>query len=317
MAAAIRLTESEVHSACVDIVEQGERPTTLTLYAKLGRGSLTTITKYLNSWNASDEAKELGAESLPAVVELPAELIKDSESLVKKIWGTAKGIADEELGIQREALRQAETANQLKVEEAFKFSEAQSMKIDRLEDELEKFKTELSEAQSVRDQAVTGLNNAEKTNIGIAKDNEALQHELDDLKKQIAALDDTNKSLSHEKQELQQKHDDMSKQKDTEIRSLDMQLHKLQSSLDSTAKANEEMRGGLNTKSAEIRSLDTQIQKLQSLADSMINDNNQLKSDLKAANKIALDAEKLVSNLQGKLEVYVSIDSNKPGKSGE
>ena len=40
--------------------------------------------------------------------------------------GIAKGLADEELDIQREALKQAEINNQAEVEEAFKFSEAQA-----------------------------------------------------------------------------------------------------------------------------------------------------------------------------------------------
>jgi chromosome segregation ATPase len=314
MAAALRLTEAEVHAACVDIAAQGERPTALTLLDKLGRGSLTTITKYLNSWNASDEAKELGAESLPAVVELPTDLVKESESLVKKIWGTAKSIADEELAIQREALRQAETVNQLKVEEAFKFSEAQSLKIDRLEDEIEKLRGESIDVQKVHDLAVDRLNAAEKTNIGLSKDIESLQREAATMQNKIAELEEANTTLLHEKQEIQQKHDGTVKQKETEIRSLDMQVHKLQSSLDSTAKTNEQMKESIDSKNTEIRSLDAQIQKLQSLAESMTSDNNQLKSDLKAANKAALEAEKLVSNLQGKLEVYVSIDKAKPEK---
>jgi hypothetical protein len=70
--AAPKLTEEEVHAACVDIVAQGERPTALTLLDKLGRGSLTTITKYLNTWQATDEAQALKSETLPAVVKVPA-----------------------------------------------------------------------------------------------------------------------------------------------------------------------------------------------------------------------------------------------------
>ncbi len=96
----------------------------------------TMITKYLNTWNATEEAQAIKADTLPTIVKLPQELSKDGEDLLKRMWNTAKGIADAELEIQREALKQAEQANQAKVEEAFKFSEAQSMKIDRLEDTL-------------------------------------------------------------------------------------------------------------------------------------------------------------------------------------
>lgn len=113
--AAPKLTEEEVHAACVELAAQGERPRAISLHEKLGRGSLSTITKYLNSWNASDEAQALKADALPTVVRLPDELSKDGEDLLKRMWNTAKGIADAELEIQREALKQAEQANQLKV----------------------------------------------------------------------------------------------------------------------------------------------------------------------------------------------------------
>ena len=143
-----RLSEEEVHVACTEIAAQGERPTSLNLLDKLGRGSLTTITKYLNSWNATDEARAISVESLPAIVALPPELSRDGEDLLKKIWSIAKGIADTELDIQREALKQAEITNQIKVEEAFKFSEAQSMKIERLENVLAEIENQLNESEA-------------------------------------------------------------------------------------------------------------------------------------------------------------------------
>ena len=128
-----RLTEDDVHIACAEIASQGERPTSLNLLNKLGRGSLTTISKYLTSWNKTDDAKAIEAESLPVVVQLPDELSANGEDFLKKMWNVAKGIADKELDIQRESLKQAEIANQTKVEEAFKFSEAQALKIEGLE----------------------------------------------------------------------------------------------------------------------------------------------------------------------------------------
>lgn len=118
-------------------------------------------------------------------------------------------------------------------------------------------------------------------------------------------------------EELLQKHETLQKQKDMEIRSLDMQVHKLQSSLDSTAKTNEQMKESIDSKNTKIRTLDAQVQKLQSITESMLNDNNQLKSDLKAANKIALDAEKMISKLEGKLEVYSLKEIDKPMKTSK
>jgi chromosome segregation ATPase len=342
-----RLTEEEVHAACAEIAAQGERPTALTLLERLGRGSLTTITKYLNSWHTTDKAQAIKTEALPTAVKLPPELSKDGENLIKKIWASAKGIADEELNIQRDALKQAEIANQAKVEEAYRFSEAQALKNERLEDIISDIKVQLAEEQSGHTQTVTKLNEAEKANVGLSKDNDRFQHEISELKKQVATLEESNKTAAQEKQELQQKHDAAFKQKNAEIRSLDMQVHKLQSSLDATVKANEQLKAEIKEKTAELSGRIIQIEKLNvsyksvvseletikselkdktaTLADLLIalekltvryesvaSELKTVKAELKVVNKAATDAGKLVANLEGQLEVYKSIDKEAP-----
>jgi chromosome segregation ATPase len=306
--AAPKLTEEEVHAACAEIAAQGERPRSVALYKKLGRGSLSTITKHLNSWNSSDEAHALKAQALPMVVKMPDELNKDGEDLLKRMWNTAKGIADAELEIQREALKQAEQATQLKVEEAFKFSEAQSMKIDRLEDVIAGLQAELEEEQNDHVQAVVKLNEAEKINIGLSKDNDQLQHEIDALKKQLAALEEANKAAGQEKQELQKQHAAAIKQKDAEIRTLDMQVHKLQTSLDAAVSSNEQLKIDIKTKAAELSKRTVEVETLGVRYETASTELKTAKAELKAANKTASDAEKLVAKLEGQLEVYVSLE---------
>ncbi len=311
--AARNLTEEEVHAVCAEIAAQGERPRSLAIYEKLGRGSMSTITKYLNTWNASDEAQAFKAEALPMVVKLPEELAKDGEDLLKRMWNTAKGIADADLEIQREALKQAEQANQLKVEEAFKFSEAQAMKIDRLEDELAELQSEQEEEQSAHAQAVVKLNEAEKINIGLSKDNDRLQNEISELKKHLAKLEETSKAAVQEKQELQQKHDAELKQKDKEIRSLDMQVHKLQTSLDAAASSNEQLKTDIKAKASELSKRTVEVETLSVRYEATVAELKTVKAELKAANQAASEAEKMVAKLQGQLEVYVSLE--KKGKS--
>jgi chromosome segregation ATPase len=303
-----RLTEAEVHAACAEIATQGERPTALTLLGKLGRGSLTTITKFLNSWNASDEAQAIKADALPAIVRLPQELSKDGEDLLKKMWNIAKGIADEDLDIQREALKQAELANQAKVEEAFKFSEAQSMKIDRLEDTLAELQSKLAEEQNDHAKTVVHLNEAEKTNVGLTKDNEQLQNEIKDLKSRVAMLEDLNKTAAQENLELQKTHNVTLKQKDVEIRSLDMQIHKLQTSLDSVVKSNDQLKSDIKDKASKLSNLTIELEKLGVRYSAAADELKTVKSDLKVANKAASDAETLVANLEGQLAVYKSLE---------
>ncbi|MGZ8212874.1 MAG: DNA-binding protein [Methylosarcina sp.] len=312
--AARNLIEEEVHAVCAEIAAQGERPRSVAIYEKLGRGSMSTITKYLNSWNATDEAQALKAEALPMVVKLPEELTKDGEDLLKRMWNTAKGLADADLEIQREALKQAEQANQLKVEEAFKFSEAQSMKIDRMEDELDKLQTELQEEQDAHVQAVAKLNEAEKVNVGLSKDNDRLQHEISELKKQLDKLEETSKTAIQEKQELQQKHDAILKQKDSEIRTLDMQVHKLQTSLDAAASSNEQLKIDIKAKASELSKRTVEFETLSVRYEAANSELKTAKVELKTANQAASEAEKMVAKLQGQLEVYVSLEKKGKGE---
>ena len=305
---AIRLTEEEVHNACTEIAAQGERPTALTLLDKLGRGSLTTITKYLNSWNSSDEAKVLGVELLPVVVALPAELTKDGEGLIKKIWAIAKGLADEELDIQREALKQAEINNQAKVEEAFKFSEAQALKNERLEDTLASIKTEADQKHADYLTAMTKLNVAEKVIVGLSKDNDQLNHEISELKAKIKALEDLNKIILVDKKALEEKQLEALKQKDKAIQSLELENHKIQLTLTSTLASNTQLQADNQAKTTQYTDCVLKLEKTNHLHEASVTELTDVKTELKALSKTVLDTEKMVSNLQGKLEVYKSLD---------
>ncbi len=314
---AVRLTEEEVHIACVEIAGQGERPTSLNLLEKLGRGSLTTITKYLNSWNASDDAQAIDAESLPAVVQLPSELSKEGEDLLKKMWNVAKKITDNELDIQREALKQAEIANQSKVEEAFKFSEAQSMKIERLEEDLTTLKEQFDGEFTKHKETSNSLNAAEKENIGLTKDNDQLKQEIIDLKNQLEKLDSLSKKADQEKQAVQNNYSKEIASKDTEIKSLDMQAHKLQTSLDISVKSNEQLKTDLKSKELDLSVQTVEFEKFGVRYESSIRELKTIKTEVKKANKIASDAEKLVAKLEGKLEVYESLEKPKKGTKSD
>ena len=305
---AIRLTEEEIHTACTEIAAQGERPTALTLLDKLGRGSLTTITKYLNSWNSSDEAKVMGVELLPVVVALPAELTKDGEGLIKKIWAIAKGLADEELDIQREALKQAEINNKAKVEEAFKFSEAQALKNERLEDTLAAVKTEAEQKHADYLTAMAQLNVAEKENVGLSKDNDQLNHEISELKAKITALEDLNKIILADKQALEEKQLVALKQKDKTIQSLELENHKIQLTLTSTLDSNTQLQADNQDKTIKHTDCALKLEKANHLYEASTTELTAVKTELKALSKTVLDTEKMVSNLQGKLEVYKSLD---------
>ena len=300
MMATKRLTEEEVHTACTEISAQGERPTALNLLDKIGRGSLTTISKYLTTWNSSDAAQALNVDSLPVVAQLPEELSKDSADLIKKIWNMAKGIADNELDIQREALKQAEITNQLKVEEAFKFSEAQALKIERLEDDFLSIKNLLDEKQQEYRQTVNDLNAAEKSNVGLSKDNEQLQHEIDNLQQQLSTLSQQNKILIQEKNTERKEFSDLTKQKDNDIKKIEIDLVKSNEKLTSSVNTNNKLIADLNDKTATISSLTLELE--------------ETKNESKTLNKNVLHSIKEVEHLRGQLEVFKLFEKNKESR---
>jgi chromosome segregation ATPase len=244
-----RLTEKDVHAACIDIAAQGERPTSLNLLKHFGRGSLTTISKHLRSWNDTDQAQAIKVETLPVVVNLPPELAKDGEDLIKKVWHTAKAIADAELEIQREALKQAQ------IDEAFKFSEDQEAINEQLEEALVTLKVEHASLRQDLTQTKDKLNDAEKRNVGLSKDNEQLTCSISDLKQKIAAMTEENQASQE-----------------------------------------------------ALRQKDVELAKLSVHYEAIARELTEVKADLEDASKAAVEARSLVSNLEGQLKVYQSLE---------
>jgi chromosome segregation ATPase len=186
-----RITEEQVHAACMEIATQGERPTALKLLDQLGSGSLTTITKYMGTWNETNQAQITKTETLPAVIKLPDELAKYGEDLLKKVWNFAKTMADKELEVHSEALKQAEASTHAKVEEAYKFSDAQSIKIEQLEDTLAAMKKDFNNVQRDLIQTRDKLNETEKLNVGVSKDNEHMALTVTELKLELKKARET------------------------------------------------------------------------------------------------------------------------------
>lgn len=302
-----RLTEEEIHIACADIAAQGEQPTSLKLYELLGRGSMSTISKYLRTWKQTDEAKSLEADSLPRVVELPEELTKDSEDLLKKIWNVAKGLANREIEAQREALRQAEKDSQVRVEEAFAFSEAQEMKIERLEEDLRTLRKQFEDEHKAHKEIEHRLVESEKNSIRLEKDNERLDNELSATTTQVTEQQKQIKKLEGDHKAQRDICASELKAKDSEIKSLDQQLYKLQSHLDVVTDRCKTLTADYKSKESELSKRIVELEQLRGRHASTCEDLAETKKHLKAANKAATDTEKRIAKLEGQLETYQSL----------
>lgn len=123
-----RLTEVDVHSAANELKESGKRTTSLEVYKHLNRGSLTTITNFLKTWNQS-ETQNNPIQSLNG---LPEGLKKIAEDLIIKIWTESKKITEMEINNERETIRQTEELASKKIISAEEINEEQLNKIQEL-----------------------------------------------------------------------------------------------------------------------------------------------------------------------------------------
>lgn len=127
---ASRLTEQEVHTAIQNLLDADENISSLALLKALGRGSLTTITKYLNTFNL-ENAVEI--ELLQGFAEIPESLTDGIKHMSVKIWNESQALANQELDIQRAAMQKIELQSSERIQEAEEFSEEQAKRLEQLE----------------------------------------------------------------------------------------------------------------------------------------------------------------------------------------
>ncbi|NOR71464.1 MAG: hypothetical protein GQ532_17545 [Methylomarinum sp.] len=259
-----RLTEKEVHEAAQNLIDSNESVSSLSLLKVLGRGSLTTITKYMSSFNKDKEEPENNV--LSPFTEIPESLSRSTKLLAIKIWTESQEIANKELESQREVLQQAAKLSADRVKEAEVFSDEQAKRLEEIErtygqeiedlsNNLNTVNTELSEKNSTLNNTVIELE-VSKNEITLLKD--ALQ----DTKNQLNELKENRQSdlteLRHDNQskiedlktEIKDKQDELLALKtylgdektklDAENNRLDLQVAKQQMSLDLISKRLEE-----------------------------------------------------------------------------
>ncbi|BCG63979.1 MAG: hypothetical protein methR_P1734 [Methyloprofundus sp.] len=127
---ASRLTEQEVHTAIQNLLDADENISSLALLKALGRGSLTTITKYLNTFNLENVVE---IELLQGFAEIPESLADSIKHMSVKIWNESQALASQELDIQRAAMQKIEIQSSERIQEAEAFSEEQAKRLEQLE----------------------------------------------------------------------------------------------------------------------------------------------------------------------------------------
>jgi hypothetical protein len=97
---------------------------------------------------------------------------------------------------------------------------------------------------------------------------------------------------------------------------LDVQVHTVQSTLDAAVSLQNELKTELKDKGAELSKCLSELEKMTIRHDALIIDLSTTKTEMKIAVKVASDAERKVSNLEGQLEVYKKLDKGKVKSDG-
>jgi len=225
-----RLTEKEVHEAAQNLIDASESVSSLSLLKALGRGSLTTITKHLSSFNKDNQSPENTV--LPLFTEIPESLSRSTKLLAIKIWTESQEIANKELENQRDVLLKAEKISADRVKEAEIFSDQQAKHLEEIERNYEQ------EIEDLR-------NNLNLVNTELSEKNKTLNStviELEISKNEVI-------SLNHALQDTKQHLDELKASRQSDLTDL---KHDNQSKI-------EELKAGIKDKQDELQALKTYL----------------------------------------------------------
>lgn len=270
-----RLSETEVHQAAQNLIDSGEPISSLALLKALGRGSLTTITKYMSTFrNGEKDPVEPG---ISLFTEIPETLSRSTKLLAIKIWTESQEIANKELENQRELLQQAAKISSDRVKEAELFSDEQAKSLEEMqriyEQEIEDLRNTLTISNAELKDNINQLN---KTTIEL----EIVKNENNVLK---AIVSETKNNIS-----------ELKSNRDIEITDLKS---------DNTSKVE-----GIEKLSIENNRLDLQIAKQQislDLACKRLDEEKQLRSVDVKENKTLREKSSL---LEGELSAWKNIN---------
>jgi chromosome segregation ATPase len=156
--AARMITYENVASVCDELARAGERPTTLNIHKKLGRGSYSTVKKHIDAWLESDSAKEAEASRLPTVVELPNDFVADCDVFLKKIYKTAEAQSAAKIEQVRAERNLAVAAAETQAKEAIDYADQLAEEKAFIEEQLESERGKVHALESNLKSAETSIN---------------------------------------------------------------------------------------------------------------------------------------------------------------
>ena len=157
MGAIMALSEQQIHEAADEIAASGERPTLAAVRAKLGGGSFTTIGEALKTWREAQTEDHALAQ-----VELPEPVQERLEAATAALWQAAVAEAERRLLAERQALTEAQAEAECAVTEAKEAVTTLEAEAADYQQEIERLKAALAEAEATAQQEAKGRQQTEQ-----------------------------------------------------------------------------------------------------------------------------------------------------------
>ena len=294
------VNRDSVFEAADALVESGMRPTLQKVRDKLGGGSFTTLSKFMEEYRAQAEAK-----SHPIKEPAPEAISEQLSAVAAEIWATALSLANARLSAEREGLDQARAELEQSQAEAIELA-------DQLSDENEQLKCSLSEREhlikTLTDQVSELTSSAQKD----AAQYSELKAEADKSQVKISEIEkrvsDYKERLGQQKTELTGTIEKISEQSDRLVKEKDAKLTAVQEQLITTQAKIEQLLQDRNNLASELSTLRQVLDErtatnatLVSEKDAAITRANELSKELKATNAELKASQKEAATLTGQL----------------
>lgn len=190
-----------IFAAADALVADGKKPTLAAVLTAIGRGSSTTVNKYMQEWRGE---RQPSAPVAPANAAPPAVADKGAR-FINDLWSAALELANEGLTADRAELDRERAEIHGQLQETAEYADQQAEKADRLTTEVEKLSAKLEQESHEHASTHQLLEGALRDNVRLESQyNNAIDRQQE-LKAEVAELVERHKqtNAAREKAEKQ------------------------------------------------------------------------------------------------------------------
>ncbi|GAL15148.1 KfrA [Vibrio astriarenae] len=316
-----KLNQESVFDAAHRITLSGEKPTMIKIHRLLGRGSYSTISKYLKLYFESDAWIEASQnKELPEELNLPNSAREAMELALKTIWQAAESSAQEVLDVRTKAVTAQLEDQEKEIEQVINTNAQQSSQLEANQSEIRRLGNELDSANKSNGVLSEKINTLSSANTELKAEIENLKSQLRNqaqLEKDLEAANTTISNLNTEisnlsanngklEAQLNEKADSL-QTATTDLKDALQKLSTAADDLEAAHKANTELTVKL-TKSetsleASSKSLEANTTELKEVKAQLSTANTQLNQATTEAAKLKVDLATAQTGLTAETEV--------------